>query len=127
MRSLLPWTIALALSAACAAPRPIVVGGGVVRNATGTVISRVEVLHHPTGTIARVSQILPDTEFALEFSAVPLRAVDADVSWHQGGRDFRVRVYLPDCPACRADGKPYQLVYRIGKGGEVRVGYELVP
>lgn len=111
--------------AACATP-PIIVGGGVVRNETGAIITHVEVLHHPTGVVAGVSQILPGLEFALEFNARPLKAVEAEVSWHQAGRDFRVRGLLPDCPTCREDGKPYQLVYRIRRDAAVQVVYEPV-
>jgi len=107
-------TLLLVLSA-CAKP-PVLINQVVVRNATGSTITDVTILHLPTNRFGAVNAILPGKTLDLGLSGKghPMLAEQGVVHWRDGnGLEWSVSLQLPHHQS-PGDGKhPVRLSYVI--------------
>jgi hypothetical protein len=105
----------------CATPKPLLLRGAVIVNATSDTIRNIRVYHEPTERIGNVSALPAGGAFNLEFSHRPMLADRAIVSWlDRRGEAHKVSLALPQ-ESLDAGETPFVLVYRIELSGDVSV------
>lgn len=111
------------LSIACVSS-PAMVDRVYVKNATNSRITDVQVRHEPTERYGSVSAILPQKSLDIGFSAHPLVARRASVSWRDSdGREWSYAVTLPSDRSSGKGGRTMSLVYIIYPSGLINVHF----
>ena len=96
-----------------------------IKNATGTAIQDVRVLHHPTNASGAVSAIQPGLELDLGLPRQALKADSATVTWtDRQGRAHEVGVSLSDLKDRFAGKQVTTLIYTVLPTGDVQVGIQ---
>ena len=108
---------------ACAKP-PLMIDRVLVKNATTSTITDVNVRHEPTKKFGSVNAILPGEalEIGLSSMGAPMIAEQALLRWKDGaGLARTVTLDLPYDQAVAEDKRPVRLVYTIYPSGRAMV------
>ena len=126
MKTCVPYLVGFSLILsllACAKP-PIKVERVIVKNATNSKVTDVQVRHEPTKKFGAVNAILPDEtlEIGLTSTGNPLLAKQALIRWRDGGGlEWSVLLDIPyDLSVAKAK-RPVRLVYTIYPSGRATV------
>ena len=104
------------------ATQHVVFDKAVIRNETHNIISKVKVLHEPTGKYGEVHSILPQSSLDLGFSKQPMLGKRAIITWtSQNGQKNKVELTLPHDQARNTKDRTMNLVYTIHQAGYVTV------